>query len=132
MLSVLAGSIRLSGAFKSTQVLTPGVSTALTRRGVYVCVGPCRYISTVKQANASAAAAVVNCGMFVLSGVLILVSVYAVSAMGIGPFFTLLAGLQLLVAAVAAACIVRDFRRTKSQQKPPTADSTSVGAAGAV
>lgn len=96
------------------------------------CVGPCRYISTVKQANASAAAAVVNCGMFVLSGVLILVSVYAVNAMGIGPFFTLLAGLQLLVAAVAAACVARDFRRAKSQQKPPTADSANVGAAGAV
>lgn len=74
----------------------------------------------------------VNCGMFVLSGVLILVSVYAVSAMGIGPFFTLLAGLQLIVAAVAAVCIARDFRRAKSQQQLPTAHAAGAGAAGAV
>jgi membrane protein implicated in regulation of membrane protease activity len=80
----------------------------------------CRYISTIKQANASAAAAVVHCGMFILSGVLILISVYAVNAMGIGPFFTLLAGLQLLVAAVAAACVVRDFRRARLQQEATT------------
>lgn len=58
--------------------------------------------------------------MFVLAGVLILVSVYAVNAMGIGPFFTLLAGVQLLVAAVAAACIVRDFRKAKRQQEAAT------------
>ena len=86
---------------------------------------PCRYLSTVKQGNASAVAAMVNCGMFVLAGVLILVSVYAVNAMGIGPFFTLLAGLQLLVAVVAAACIARDFRRARLQQEAATALPTA-------
>jgi uncharacterized membrane protein YdcZ (DUF606 family) len=98
-----------------------------------------RHISTVKQANASAAAAMVNCGMFVLSGVLILVSVYAVQAMGIGPFFTLLAAVQLLVALIAGVCIARGFSAARRKQEAATslpmvqsagaqpADSSSLG-----
>lgn len=75
-----------------------------------------RYISTVKQANASAAAAGVNCGMFMLAGVLILVGAYAVQAMGVGPFFTLLAGVQLLMSLTSAACITWGFVSVRRQQ----------------
>lgn len=104
------GLSRLSGS-------VPSVVFLLT---AFLVFFSCRYISTVKQANASAAGAVVNCGMFVLAGCLILVSVYAVQAMGIGAFFTLLAGLQLLVATVAGACIARGFSAAKRQQEAAT------------
>lgn len=101
-----------------------GVGCSATLPGIF------GYISTVKQANASAAAAMVNCGMFVLSGVLILVSVYAVEAMGIGPFFTLLAGIQLLVALIAGVCIARGFGAARRKQEAATSLPT-VQSAGA-
>jgi hypothetical protein len=68
--------------------------------------------------------------MFVLSGVLILVSVYAVEAMGIGPFFTLLAGIQLLVALIAGVCIARGFGAARRKQEAATSLPT-VQSAGA-
>jgi MFS family permease len=75
------------------------------------------YVSSVKQANAGAASAAGQFVMFVTAGSLVLVSVSAVHKMGIGPYFTLLAGLQFLLAAVAACCIWKQFRLQNRQRQ---------------
>jgi hypothetical protein len=80
------------------------------------------YLSTIKQQSASAAAAAVQAAMFFSAAALIYISVYGVQGMGIGGYFTLLAGLQLLVAGLAAICVRRRYRAVYGVQS-----SSSVG-----
>jgi hypothetical protein len=68
------------------------------------------YLLTIKQQSASAAAAAVQAAMFFSAAALIYISVYGVQGMGIGGYFTLLAGLQLLAAVLAALCVRRKYR----------------------
>eukprot|EP00775_Hariotina_reticulata_P008932 gene8932-9109_t len=77
----------------STHIVAPlvghfliGVASAAWLPGMF------GYISSIKQANAAAASAAVQFSMFVVAGALILASVNAVKVLGIGPYFTLLAG----------------------------------------
>eukprot|EP00878_Enallax_costatus_P011335 GHUV01011836.1.p1 GENE.GHUV01011836.1~~GHUV01011836.1.p1 ORF type:complete len:533 (+),score=142.22 GHUV01011836.1:700-2298(+) len=84
------------------------------------------YISTIKQQNASAAAAAVQASMFVIAAVLIYASVAGVQSLGFGWFFTLLAFIQLLIAVIAALCLWRSFSRVyggtrvrRQQQQQP-------------
>eukprot|EP00882_Tetradesmus_deserticola_P023216 GHRQ01025261.1.p1 GENE.GHRQ01025261.1~~GHRQ01025261.1.p1 ORF type:complete len:154 (+),score=60.95 GHRQ01025261.1:347-808(+) len=74
------------------------------------------YLSTIKQQSASAAAAAVQAAMFFAAAALIYISVYGVQGLGIGGYFTLLAGIQLLAALVAALCVRRRFRAAFSGQ----------------
>jgi hypothetical protein len=80
------------------------------------------YLSTIKQQSASAAAAAVQAAMFFSAAALIYISVYGVQGMGIGGYFTLLAGLQLLAAGLAAICVRRKYRAVYGVQ-----NSSSVG-----
>jgi hypothetical protein len=80
------------------------------------------YLSTIKQQSASAAAAAVQAAMFFSAAALIYISVYGVQGMGIGGYFTLLAGLQLLAAGLAAICVRRRYRAVYGVQS-----SSSVG-----
>lgn len=78
------------------------------------------YISTIKQQNASAAAAAVQAAMFIIAGVLIYASVAGVQSLGFGWFFTLLAGIQGVVASIASVCLWRSFSSmsaTRSSQQ---------------
>jgi hypothetical protein len=68
------------------------------------------YITTVKQSAASAASAAVTSLMFIMSGVIVLVSAIATRAMGYGPWFTILAALQLAVTGFAYIVILRKQR----------------------
>jgi MFS family permease len=67
------------------------------------------YLSTIKQQSASAAAAAVQAAMFFSAAALIYISVYGVQGMGFGGYFTLLAGVQLLAAVLAAVCVRRRY-----------------------
>lgn len=58
----------------------------------------------MKQSAAAAASAALQSCMFIMSGVVVLVSAVAALAMGYGPWFTLLAGIQLAVSAFG--CVV--------------------------
>lgn len=81
------------------------------------------YISTIKQQNASAAAAAVQASMFIIAAVLIYASVSGVSNLGFGWFFTLLAAIHAVIAAIAALCLWRSFSavyRAGSQHNHPT------------
>jgi len=102
----------------STHIVAPlvghfmiGVASAAWLPGMF------GYISSIKQANAAAASAAVQFSMFVIAGALILASVNAVKALGIGPYFTLLAGVQLLSASVGCFCIWRRFQLHKQEQQ---------------
>jgi len=88
-----------------------GVASAAWLPGIF------GYISSIKQANAAAASAAVQFSMFVIAGALILASVNAVQALGIGLYFTLLAGVQLLFASIACFCIWRRFQLHKRRQQ---------------
>lgn len=85
-----------------------GLANSLFNPGLY------SYVSSAKQANAGAASAVLNASMFSMSGVLVLVSVPGVDNLGVGPFFTLLAGIQAALGLVAGACIWRAFKRVRA------------------
>jgi MFS family permease len=79
------------------------------------------YLTTMKQSAAAAASAAVQSLMFIMAGVIILVSAVATRSMGYGPWFTLLAGLQLLVTLFAFVVIKRKQRaagRGVEQQLP--------------
>lgn len=56
------------------------------------------YLTALKQQGAGAAASGIHSMIFIASGILILVAAAAVQGMGFGQFFTLLAGLNALVA----------------------------------
>ncbi|KAF6254077.1 major facilitator superfamily domain-containing protein [Scenedesmus sp. NREL 46B-D3] len=75
------------------------------------------YLSTIKQQSASAAAAAVQAAMFFAAAALIYISVYGVQGMGIGGYFTLLAGVQLLAAGLAAVCVRRRYRAVYAVQR---------------
>lgn len=87
---------------------------------VYVpgCFG---YLTTLKQSAAGAASAAVMTSMFVSSAVFILISSVVVSAIGAGPWFTVLAGLEFLVSAVAFIQIMRRKQRSTAAELVPDA-----------
>jgi MFS family permease len=64
------------------------------------------YLTTLKQSAAAAASAAVQSLMFILAAVVVLVSAVATRAMGYGPWFTLLAGIQLVVTLFAYVIIL--------------------------
>jgi UPF0716 family protein affecting phage T7 exclusion len=68
------------------------------------------FLTTMKQTAAAAAAAMVQTLMFVAAGILIIVSSIVTRAIGYGAWFTVLAGLQLLVSAAAYVQIHRRLR----------------------
>jgi hypothetical protein len=68
------------------------------------------FLTTMKQTAAAAAAAMVQTLMFVAAGILIIVSSIVTRAIGYGAWFTVLAGLQLLVSAAAYVQIQRRLR----------------------
>lgn len=84
-----------------------------------------RYISSIKQSAAGSAIASVQATMFVAAGVLIMVSSVAVQAIGIGPFFTIMAGLQALSAAYAFGVITLKRRASHTRRNASTADLTT-------
>jgi hypothetical protein len=80
------------------------------------------YITTVKQSAAAAAAAAVTSLMFIASGVIVLVSAIATRAIGYGPWFSILAGIQLAVCAFAYIVIMRKQRASvRAGQEMPAA-----------
>lgn len=81
------------------------------------------YISTIKQQNASGAAAAMHAVMFIMSGVLISVSVAAVHGMGFGPYFSMLAGIQLLFACLAAYKLHQRFKALGGGTEVAVADT---------
>lgn len=70
------------------------------------------YLTTLKQSAAGAASAAVQTSMFVSAAVFILVSSVAVKAIGAGPWFSILAGLEFMVTGVAYLQIWRKKHRT--------------------
>ncbi len=70
------------------------------------------YLSVAKQQEAGAAGAMVQSLMFVGAAVVIAVSGIIVSAIGVGPFFSILAGLMLAVSAAALLRVVLQLRLT--------------------
>eukprot|EP01112_Ceratiomyxa_fruticulosa_P007562 TRINITY_DN1967_c0_g2_i1.p1 TRINITY_DN1967_c0_g2~~TRINITY_DN1967_c0_g2_i1.p1 ORF type:complete len:525 (+),score=72.02 TRINITY_DN1967_c0_g2_i1:262-1836(+) len=72
------------------------------------------YVSGVKQEKAAAASALVNFLMFILAGVGVWVSPSIVAAIGIGPLFTIAAGLCVLVLAVECAVVYSKMTNTPS------------------
>ena len=84
-----------------------------------------RYVSSIKQSAAGAAIASVQATMFVSAGVLIMVSSVAVQAIGIGPFFTIMAGLQALSATYSFCIIFFKRKASHARRTASTADLTS-------
>lgn len=72
------------------------------------------FCTTLKQSEAAGAAAMIQTMMFVASGVLILVSAVVVRAIGLGPWFSILAGVQLLCTLFAYLQIIRKRRRASA------------------
>eukprot|EP00775_Hariotina_reticulata_P004208 gene4208-4457_t len=67
-----------------------------------VCLpGVLSYVTTVKQSAAAGAAAMVQAMMFIMAGVMILVSSVMVQQIGFGPWFSVLAGVEVVVAGFA-------------------------------
>ncbi|KAF6252512.1 major facilitator superfamily domain-containing protein [Scenedesmus sp. NREL 46B-D3] len=89
------------------------------------------YLTALKQSAAAAAAAGVHSGMFIMSGVLILVASAAVAGMGMGPFFTLLAGLNLLTTGTAAVQIFRHREQSREMIRSASRAQLAGGAAAA-
>ena len=85
-----------------------------------------RYISSIKQSAAGGAIASVQATMFVSAGVLILVSSIAVQAIGMGPFFTIMAGLQALSTAYAFGVIFFKRRASHARRHGSTANLTDL------
>jgi hypothetical protein len=71
------------------------------------------YISTIKQANAGAAGAAVQAIMFSAAAVLISANVPGVQMLGVGGFFSVLAGVQFALAAVTCASVIAAMARWK-------------------
>lgn len=93
------------------------------------------YLTTTKQSAAAAASAAVQAMMFVMAGVIILVSAVATRAMGYGPWFTLLAGIQLLVTVFAFVVIKRKQAAAShscSQELPPPVGVAAEAGSGGV
>lgn len=90
--------------------------------------GMMAYLTTLFQQSAAAASAGLNGTLFVFSGVLILVSSAAVRAVGIGPFFSGVAGAQALLAAAAAVQTVRAVRRGSGAGGAAAASGAAVAA----
>ena len=81
-----------------------GIASAFYLPGIF------GYISTLKQSAAGAACGMVQAMMFMSAGVLIIVSSIVVNAIGMGPFFSILAGCHATVTAVAYVLIWRKRR----------------------
>jgi hypothetical protein len=85
------------------------------------------YLTTLKQSAAAAASAAVQSMMFIMAGVVILVSAVATRSMGYGPWFTLLAGVQLLVTVYAYVVILIKQRAAhRRDQELPAVRAGSV------
>jgi len=97
------------------------------------------YLSAIKQSAAGAASAAVQTSMFSSAGILIIVSSVAVNAIGMGPFFSILAGLQVIFSLAAVVLIMWQRKRklpSSSEEVPgqdnslrPSAEVTEVEAA---
>lgn len=84
------------------------------------------YLTTLKQSAAAAASAAIQSLMFVMSGVMILVSAVATRTLGFGLWFSLLAGIQLVVTLLAYISILR-----KQHSASRRGDSQALPASGA-
>ncbi|WIA12850.1 hypothetical protein OEZ85_006476 [Tetradesmus obliquus] len=92
------------------------------------------YMTAVKQQTAGAAAAGLYALLFLASGVLMLVAASVIEAVGIGPFSTILAGLNVIVASVACVQIRRGIatapveqqQQQQQQQQQATAGGSSL------
>ena len=84
---------------------------------------PCMFsfLTHVKQQHAATATAGLYSLMFIVSGVIIVVASQLLRQIGAGPFFTALAGVQLLLAAVAAFHVYK----SSGCAVPAVPDSTS-------
>jgi uncharacterized SAM-binding protein YcdF (DUF218 family) len=97
-----------------------------------VCLpGVLSYVTTVKQAAAAAAAAMVQAMMFIMAGVMILVSSVLVQQIGFGPWFTILAGVEAGVAGFAYLKIlsIKHHAAAAAAAATPTADAAATATA---
>jgi hypothetical protein len=76
------------------------------------------YMTAVKQQTAGAAAAGLYALLFLASGVLMLVAASVIRAVGMGPFSTILAGLNIIVAGIACLQIRRGIAAGPAEQLP--------------
>ncbi|GAX85787.1 hypothetical protein CEUSTIGMA_g13202.t1 [Chlamydomonas eustigma] len=85
------------------------------------------YLAALKQSAAGAASAAVQTTMFVSAGALIIVSSVVVGAIGMGPFFTILAGLQFIFSLAAFILIMKKKRASEVRQaeSPPPKSETA-------
>jgi MFS family permease len=97
-------NMHIAGLLASSFLVSFGAAALMP--GVY------SYMSCVDQANAGAATAAVNAGWCMLAGVVVLVSVTGVSSMGVGPYFTMLTGIHVVLSLFAGACIAHRLRRS--------------------
>jgi MFS family permease len=86
------------------------------------------FCTTLKQSEAAGAAAMIQTMMFVASGVLILVSAVVVRAIGLGPWFSILAGVQLLCTLFAFLQIIRKRRAAAASKPSLPHDDVAAGA----
>jgi MFS family permease len=114
------------------------VGTAFTAFGCSAYLpGLFGYLTTLKQSAAAAASAAVQAMMFVAAGAIILISSVAVRALGFGPWFSLMAGLQVIATGHAYAVILRKQRAATastaacSQELPPPAHAAAAGGGAA-
>lgn len=68
------------------------------------------FVSCVDQAHAGCATAALNTAWCSLAGLMVLLSVPGVGALGVGGYLSLLAGIHMLCVAVAAVCTVQRLR----------------------
>eukprot|EP00878_Enallax_costatus_P014863 GHUV01015558.1.p1 GENE.GHUV01015558.1~~GHUV01015558.1.p1 ORF type:complete len:334 (+),score=75.71 GHUV01015558.1:1087-2088(+) len=85
-----------------------GFGTSSIQPGVY------SYVSCVDQAKAGSATAAVNAAWCIIAGVVVLVSVPGVASLGAGGYFTLLAGVHLLLVGVAGAAVFHKLRQRRN------------------
>lgn len=81
-----------------------GFGTSTLQPGVY------SYVSCVDQEKAGAASAAVNAAWCTIAAVVVLVNVPGVDSLGLGGYLTLVAGIHLLLVAIAGVCAFRKLR----------------------
>lgn len=85
-----------------------GFGTSSIQPGVY------SYVSCVDQSKAGSATAAVNAAWCIIAAVVVLVSVPGVQSLGVGGYFTLLAGIHLLLVGTAGAVVFHKLRQPGS------------------
>lgn len=89
------------------------------------------YLTTLKQSAAAAASAAVQSLMSIIAGVIVITSAVAARALRHGPWFTILAGIQLAVTLFAYLVILRKQGLHRHAQDLPEHAVCSVPAAAA-